>query len=80
MDRLKAYQLLSRVKPAFFQTRTPYQIAHARRITYNQRELELHYREDLGVYVRMSTRDHKPERVPEKRGGCEISKITFVSI
>lgn len=72
MDQLKAYQLLARVKPAYFQTRTPYQTAHNRRITYNQRELELHYNEDLGVYVRV--------REPKTGGRGEQKKITFIAI
>lgn len=76
MDALKAYQMLSSVKPAYFQTRTPYQTAHNRRITYNQRELELHYREDLGVYVRMS----KPRGPPEEKRGGGTPKITFVGL
>jgi hypothetical protein len=60
MERIQAYHTLLRVKPPYQQLRTPFESSHLRRVQYNVRELQLHYRDQFGYYV---------EPTYPKRGG-----------
>jgi hypothetical protein len=73
MDRIRAYQMLLKVRPPYQQLHTPFESPHMRRIQYNVRELELHYRDLWGVYLSQPDREDTGSTPHKKRGGYEAT-------
>lgn len=68
MDKIQQYYSITDIKPFYNKTYNPFHKSGPLKIKYNERELELHYLEDLGVWTDSS----------KKKGGYETEKISII--